>query len=386
MSDLSHQEQTAGDAGEPASGPVKTGHPSRTTHIIRGAISLAVVIAIFALIIPKIASYSSVWKTLTKLTSVQLAAVIGAMIFNLFTYWWQMQAAMPGLTMWQAAVNNQTGTTISNLVPGGGVIALGLVVEMFRSWGFTGSQIALEISTTGIWNSFLKLGLPIVALALLAVTGKATTALLIPALVGVAILLGAILLFALMLRKKEFARAVGNSIGAAWSRVRRLFGKPAVTGWGETAVKFRKATIKLVAKRWIPLTLTTIGSHLALFFVLLLSLRYVGVSGNEVSCAQALAVFAFARLLSAAPITPGGVGFVELALIAGLYAAGRHHVDVPLGVFKAQVTAATLLFRLLTYGIQIPLGGFTYIIWRRNRRWRREAPPEPAGELQGVAP
>jgi uncharacterized protein (TIRG00374 family) len=308
------------------------------------------------------------------------------MIFNLFTYWWQMQAAMPGLTMLQAAVNNQTGTTISNLVPGGGVIALGLVVEMFRSWGFTGSQIALEISTTGIWNSFLKLGLPIVALALLAVTGKATTALLIPALVGVAILLGAILLFALMLRKKEFARAVGNSIGAAWSRVRRLFGKPAVTGWGEAAVKFRKATIKLVAKRWIPLTLTTIGSHLALFFVLLLSLRYVGVSGNEVSWAQALAVFAFARLLSAAPITPGGVGFVELALIAGLYAAGRHHVDVPLGVFKAQVTAATLLFRLLTYGIQIPLGGFTYIIWRRNRRWRREAPPEPAGELQGVAP
>jgi uncharacterized membrane protein YbhN (UPF0104 family) len=331
-------------------------------------ISLVVVIAIFVLIIPKIASYSSVWESLTSLTPGQLAAVVGAMIFNLFTYWWQMQAAMPGLTLGQAAVNNQTGTTISNIVPGGGIIAIGLVVQMFRSWGFTGSQIALELSTTGIWNSFLKLGLPIVALAILAITGKATTALLIPALVGLVILVAAILLFALMLRSKEVARRVGDAVGAAWSRVR----------------KFRRDTITLVAKRWLPLTLTTVASHLALFLVLLLSLRFVGVSGNEVSWAQALAVFAFARLLSAAPITPGGVGFVELALIAGLYAAGRNHTDVPVAAFKAQVAAAALLFRLLTYGIQIPFGGFTYIIWRRNKRWRREPPVEREDELKGV--
>src|SRR5438046_9602545 len=103
MSQLSHQEQTTGEGGEPPSIPVKAGQRSRAAHMIRAAISLVVVIAIFALIIPKIASYSSVWKTLTKLTSFQLLAVTGAMVFNLFTYWWQMQAAMPGLTMWQAA-------------------------------------------------------------------------------------------------------------------------------------------------------------------------------------------------------------------------------------------------------------------------------------------
>jgi putative heme transporter len=318
------------------------------------------------------------------LTPLQLLIVVGAMIFNLFTYYWQMQAAMPGLTLGQAAVNNQTGTTISNIVPGGGIIAIGLVVQMFRSWGFTGSQIALELSTTGMWNSFLKLGLPILALALLAVTGQATAALLIPALVGLAILTAAIVLFAMMLRKKEFARAIGSAVGTAWSKVRRIVRKPPVTTWGEGAVKFRHDTITLVADRWLRLTLTTLGSHLALFLVLLLSLRFVGVGESEVGWTQALAVFAFARLLSAAPITPGGVGFVELALIAGLYAAGRHHTDVSPADFKAQVTAAALLFRLLTFGIQIPLGGFTYIIWRRNRRWRREPPAEAPEELMGV--
>jgi putative heme transporter len=344
----------------------------RRTRLIGGIISAAIVVAIFALVIPKIANYSSVWKTVTQLSPLQVLGVTGAMVFNLFTYWWQTQAAMPGLTLGQAAVNNQIGTTISNILPGGGVIAVGFVTEVFRSWGFTGSQIGLEISTTGIWNSFTKLALPVVALALLAITGKTTTALLIPAIVGLLILAGSVLLFALMLWRKRFARAIGDGLGVAWSRLRRIVRKAPVTTWGEGAVRFRKDTIKLVAKRWIPLTFTTILSHVALFWVLLLCLRFVGVHPSEVTWAQALAVFAFARLLSAAPITPGGVGVVELALIGGLYAAGRHHFDGSPAAFKAQITAATLLYRTLTYGIQIPLGGFAYIIWRRMKRWRRE--------------
>jgi len=349
----------------------------RRTRLIGGIVSAAIVVAIFALVIPKIANYSSVWKTVTQLSPLQVLGVTGAMVFNLFTYWWQTQAAMPGLTLGQAAVNNQIGTTISNILPGGGVIAVGFVTEVFRSWGFTGSQIGLEISTTGIWNSFTKLALPVVALAFLAITGKTTAALLIPAIVGLLILAASVLLFALMLWRKRFARAIGDRLGAAWSWLRRIVRKAPVTTWGEGAVRFRKDTIKLVAKRWIPLTFTTILSHVALFWVLLLSLRFVGVHPSEVTWAQALAVFAFARLLSAAPITPGGVGVVELALIGGLYAAGRHHFDGSPAAFKAQITAATLLYRTLTYGIQIPLGGFAYIIWRRMKRWRREPVAAP---------
>jgi hypothetical protein len=100
-----------------------------------------------------------------------------------------------------------------------------------------------------------------------------------------------------------------------------------------------------VAKRWLPLTVTTVVSHLALWLVLLLTLRHVGVSEQEVSWAEVLAVFAFARLLSAAPITPGGLGFVELALIGGLYAAGKSTADVPLNLFRVQIAAAVLLYR-----------------------------------------
>ena len=355
-------------------GSIDQDRRKRVIRLIQGALSALVMVAIFGLILPRIASYADVWKTITDLTWIELNSLIAATIFNLLTYWLQMQAAMPRLTLGQGAVSSQTSTTVSNLLPGAGVVATGLMYGMFRSWGFTSSEVALLASTTGIWNMFLKLSLPIVAVALLAITGQATTALLVPALIGLAFLVGSVVLFAMVLWKKSLARAIGDRLGRTWSWVRRLFRKPPIDTWGEGAVRFRKQTIKLVARRWPALTITTVGSHLALWFVLLLSLRHVGVSEHEVSTIQVLAVFAFVRLLSAIPITPGGVGVVELSLIGALYAAGRSHADVPLDVFRTQVTAAALLFRALTYGVQIPLGGFTYLIWQRKKSWRKPQP------------
>jgi putative heme transporter len=374
------------DGPDAPQSPDRSDRRKRVIRTVQVALSVVVVVAIFALILPKIASYTSVWRTIAGLTWLELLTVILAATFNLFTYWWQMMSALPRLTLWQAAVNNQTTTTISNILPGGGVVALGMTYAMLHSWGYTGSEIALMISTTGIWNSFMKLGLPVIALAILAITGQATTALLIPAVVGLAILAGSLLLFALMLWRKQLARSIGDGIGKMWSRIRGLLRKPPVTEWGERAVRFRKQTIKLVAKRWIPLTATTVVSHLALWFVLMLALRHVGVAEHEISWAQILAVFAFARLLSAAPITPGGVGLVELALIAGLYAAGKNQTDAPLELFRAQIAAAVLLYRTLTYGLQIPLGGFTYLIWQRKKSWRKAPPPEEAAPVSVKAP
>jgi uncharacterized protein (TIRG00374 family) len=101
--------------------------------------------------------------------------------------------------------------------------------------------------------------------------------------------------------------------------------------------------------------------------VLLIALRVVGVDSEQVSVVEALAVFAFARLLTAVPFTPGGLGVVEVALIAGLAAAGGD---------RSLVAAAVLVYRALTYVLPIPLGLFTYLFWRRNRSWRR--PPNTA--------
>src|SRR6185437_5446071 len=84
------------------------------------------------------------------------------------------------------------------------------------------------------------------------------------------------------------------------------------------------------------------------------------------------AVFAFARLLTALPFTPGGLGVIELALITGLSAAGGARADV---------AAAVLVFRALTYVLPIPLGALAYVFWRRNKSWRRPPGGAPRTEL-----
>ena len=365
----------------PAEGPNDPpGFPrKRVIRIVQVAVSLVIVAGVFVGILPKITSYSAVWESLSELTRPELASIVAATVFSLFTYWLQMVAAMPGLTVAQAAVTNQSSTTVANLFPAGGAMAIGVAYAMFRSWGFSNSEIGLQISITGVWNTFLKLALPVMALSLLAVNGDASKALLIPALIGLVVLAAAVSLFLLTLWRKELARSIGRRAGRAWSSFRRLVRKSPVLAWGEVAVRFRRQTITLLRRRWLSITLSTLWSHLALYFVLFLSLRHVGVSGREISWAQILGVFAFVRLISALPITPGGLGLVELGYIGGLVLAGEKHADVPVEVFRAQVAASVLLFRTLTYAVQIPLGGVTYLIWQRKKSWRKPVPAGPGG-------
>ena len=241
---------------------------------------------------------------------------------------------------------------------------------MLGSWGFSKSRVTLSILVTGIWNNFAKLAMPIVAVSLLALEGGAGGGRILSALIGFGALIAAVVVFALILRSEEFAARVGNATARLVTRLRRIFGKGPVFGYDLAVVKFRSRVIGLVRKRWLSLTFWTIVSHLSLYAVLLTALRQIGVSDNEVSWTKVLAVFAFARLLTAIPLTPGGLGVIELALIGGLdAAAGGQH---------AQVVGAVLIFRLLTYVVPIPLGLITYLYWRRNTSWRNSAPPLPA--------
>lgn len=82
---------------------------------------------------------------------------------------------------------------------------------------------------------------------------------------------------------------------------------------------------------------------------------------------QVLAAFAFIRLVSALPITPGGLGVVELGLTAALIAAGGD---------RAEVVAGVLVYRVLTYLLPIPFGALTYVAWRRGAKRRAEARTE----------
>jgi hypothetical protein len=194
-------------------------------------------------------------------------------LWNTVTYWLVLTSALPGLTLRQAAISSTTSTAVANTVPGGAAFGVVTTSAMYASWGVPAPAIARAVVVTGVWNTFVKLGMPVVALALLAVAGEAGAGLVGAALAGVAVLAVAVAVFALMLRSEALARQVGSRLAALAGRGLRLLRRREVGDWGEAAVRFRRDTIGLLHEKWVPLTLATLVSHISLYVVLLVALR-----------------------------------------------------------------------------------------------------------------
>ena len=337
--------------------------PPPTRKWVRSLISLAVVVAIFAGVLPRIADYGEVWTTVRGLSGWDVTTLTLVGLWNLATYWFVLPVALPGLRVSQAAVVNQASTAVSNTLPAGSAMGVGVTVSILTSWGFTVGSIGRSAVVTGVWNNFVKLGMPVLALMLVALEGDVTTARLLAAGTGAAVLAGAVALFAMLLRNERFASLIGRTAQRCVNTFRKVARKPPVAGWPDAAVSFRADTVQLLGHRWLRLTALTIVSHGSLFLVLLLSLRHVGVSADELSWVSAFAAFAFVRLVSALPITPGGVGIVELGYAAAMT------IGLTDGA-AAEVVAAILLFRAITYLLPIPLGALAFLVWRTNISWQ----------------
>jgi putative heme transporter len=266
-------------------------------------LSLVLVVAIFYFMVKKI-DPAQVWAAITNMTWLELTTLGLLAVWNLATYAFVWMTVTPGLSFWHAMVMTQSTTAVANTVPGGSAIGIGMTYGMLGSWGYSRSRATTAVLVSGVWNSFIKLGLPVLALALVLLGGGAGGGRVTAALLGIAGLVAAIVVFALILRSEEQARRFGVLAGRFASRLLRLLRRPPVQGWELATVKFRSRTVDLVEHRWLAITVTSLVSHLSLYLVLLVALRDVGVSDDEVGWAQVLAAFAFARLATAIPLTP----------------------------------------------------------------------------------
>jgi uncharacterized membrane protein YbhN (UPF0104 family) len=333
---------------------------------VRVLLAAVVVAVIYLWLLPKLVDVREVGATLRAMTWLELVTLSAAAVWNLGSYLLPQLVALPGLSLRQAALESHTSTAVGNLLPAGQAVALGVTWRFYSSYGFGRSAITLSLLVQGVWNNFIKLAMPVVAVGLLVLSRRAAGALAPVAMVGVAVLAVTLTGFALSLSSEQRAWRIGSGLAAVAGLPRRLAGRVARPPWPEAAVRFRALAISLLGPRWHWLTAATLVSHLSLFLVLLLALRHVGVADSQVSWVEALAAFALVRLLAAVPITPGGLGVVELGLATALVLAGGD---------RAEVVAAVLVFRVLTFLLPIPIGGVTYWLWRRAEG-HRQAPTD----------
>ena len=317
--------------------------------------------AVFAFVLPRIADYGEVWAVVEGLSWKQIVALLLATLLNLATFAPPWMAALPQLGFRRAFVVTQASTASTYVAPGGAAVGVALSYAMLRGWGLPAHSVALAAALTGLWNQFALLGFPVIALALLTLQQEQNAAVQTVAVVGLAVFVVAAAGFAVGLSTPQLARYVGNTAArlANWS-LRILRRKP-VDWTGESFVGFRNEAVGLLRRRWHVLTLATLAGQLSVFLVFLVSLRVLGVSASEVSGAEAFAAWSLIRLLGSLPITPGGLGVVEVGLVAAL---------VGFGGANAEVVAAVLIYRFLTIVPTLVLGLLAGATWRRLKAVR----------------
>lgn len=330
------------------------------------ALSATVIGVTFVYVLPRIASYGAVWRVISTLSWGWLLALSLATVANIITFAPPWMVALPGLGLLRALSMTQVSTAFSLLVPGGAPVGMAASFAALRSWGFAGRPVGLAVTLTGIWNQLSVFVFPVIAVGLLTLEGGGTGNLALVAITGVAIFVVVTAAIAALLARPRLAYLTGERAAAVVASVGRLFRRPPPSWGGEALVRFRAETLELLRRRWISLTVATLANQLTGYVMLEVAVRAVGIGQTQVSVAECFAAWSIGRLLVSLPLTPGGIGFVELGLTGTL---------IGFGGGAAKVVAGVLLYRVASIAPTLLLGLLAAATWRLYRRTPTVRPP-----------
>lgn len=339
----------------------------RVRRVVAAAASLLLAAILIGVVLPAVAGvpWTAVGRQLASVSPGRLAVLGGVWLGGLLAHSVVLTAALPGLTTRRALTLNLTGSAVSNVVPLGGALGIGLNIAMARRWGFPAGQVTRYAAVTNAWNVVGKAALAPLALVLLPLVGPVHSGGLATTVASVALASAAVLGggFALV-RSDRVAATATRAAQATANRALRLARSRQRVSLETSVQHFRATSRALVAAAWRRMTagmLAYLALQAALLFLCLRSAHaHVGLAGVVIA-------FAVERALSIAPITPGGAGVAEAGMTAVLLALGAGPVSA---------TAGVLLYRAFVFGLEIPVGGLGVLGWAvlHRPRWRSASP------------
>ncbi|QIM23103.1 flippase-like domain-containing protein [Phycicoccus sp. HDW14] len=328
--------------------------PTHTRQLVQFGLGLALAVVLLVWGLPHFAktSWGDIWDVIRSVPPLHVVGFQVLMLVGLYCYTFTFTGSLRGLTHGKALIINLCGSSVSNLLPGGGAVGLAATYAMCRSWGFSRRATSTSAIVTGVWNVLARIALPVVAILVLMVGGvtlpKALTDL---AIAGSLTGLGVIGVITGMLASERVAQRLGGVLDRLIGpMVRRR--RPETTMSVEDLVRdLRSRIIDVVRWRWWSMTLGMVGFFGAYYVLFVLVMRETGVM---LPLNLLFAAYAIGRLLTAVGITPGGVGVTEVATTTVL---------VGWGAGSAEATAGVVLFSLITHLMEVPLGGLGWLLW-----------------------
>ncbi len=252
------------------------------------------------------------------------------------------------------AVTYAANAVSLSLPVAGPAASVGYSFTQFRRFGADSAAASWTLGVSWVVSTF-TLGVVLAAGAL--ASGNTTTAILgfLSAVVAVAPLVAVLLAL-----RNERARAVIRRLAlSAWAKVGRVGRRPA-DEWAAAlpvdAFLDELSAVNMSASSYLHVGALSLwnwfGNALCLVFAIL-------ATGGDVPWHGLLLAFAVGTGAALLPLTPGGVGVVEIALAAALVVAGMH---------GPHALAAVLVFRIISFWLVIAIGWVVVgVLYRSNR-------------------
>lgn len=338
--------------------PTKRWRPTRG-QVVQGVVGLAVAVALLAWGLPHLTgtTWHEVWAVLHHVGTRAAVSLFFIMLTGLWLYTFTLTGSLPGLSHPRALILNVCGSSVGNLLPGGGAAGVAATYALCRSWGFSRRDISTSIIVSGVWNVLARLALPVIAItALLMGTGNLPKAVARGGIVGA--LVGAALLgvFIAVLASATAATRVGRVLDAMLQPVLRRSGSKRTVRLDDLVLDMRGRIGDVVRHGWVSLTFGLTGLMSVNFVLFWFCLD---AAGARVSLSHGFAAYALSRLLTTVGVTPGGLGVTE---------TGTAAVLVGWGVAPAAATAGVVLFSIYTHLMEIPLGAIGWFAWGVSRK------------------
>jgi uncharacterized protein (TIRG00374 family) len=325
-------------------------------HLSVGRLILLVVSAVsLYLLAPSIGEVFSAWDRLGEFNPIALPLVLVLETLS-FACVWVLQAIALRTDRYDTVVLSQlAGNAFSRVTPGGGATGTALQARMLADAGFDLTSAATAVTVQSLLVTAALVALPIVVIPGVITGTELPESLLQAAWVGAAVFVVLAVIGTLLLATRRPVCVLGTFVERVANVFRRK--RPKLTGLGERLLTERDEIRARMGSRWIEAVGAAVGRWGFEYLVLLLALYAIDARPNPWSV---LLAFVAASVLTMIPITPGGLGFVEAGLTATLVAAG-------IGADAA--VAATLLFRLVSFWIPLPIGAAAG--WWFRRRYPR---------------
>ncbi|KGN32882.1 hypothetical protein N802_15945 [Knoellia sinensis KCTC 19936] len=325
----------------------------RAKQVIRVVIGLALTVVLLVWGFPKVAktTWGDVFAHVETVSWWQGLGFLGLVLLGLGCYTFTFTGSLPGLSHWRAFIVNICGSSVSNLLPGGGAVGLAATYTILRSWGFKNRDVSTSAIVTGVWNTLARIALPIVAIVMLwwgndGLPRELTSLAWGGALTGLSIL-G---VFVAILASERSAQAIGKGLDRLLAPLFRRRNR--TMSIDQLVTDMRNRINEVVRRGWLQMTLGMVGFFGFYYVLFVLIMRAVGV--DMLPLGILFAAFAIGRLLTAVGITPGGVGVMEIASVAALVAWGAPSTEAMSGIF---------LFSIFTHLMEVPLGALGWLAW-----------------------